>query len=75
MIGGVTVNVILGFLIYILVVAAWGETIISNDSLRYGLAVNKEIRALNIGLDDGDKIISIEGRPVENVRLLNTQVF
>mgnify|MGYP003110760682 FL=1 len=75
MIGGVTVNIVLGFFIYILVVAAWGENELRNESLNYGLAVNKEIRELNIGLDDGDKIIAVDGEPVKNVNLLNAQVF
>ena len=75
MIGGVTVNVIVGFFIYILVVAAWGETRIENDQLNYGLAVNKELRDLNIGLEDGDIITHVEGEPVENVRLVNIQIF
>lgn len=75
MIGGVTVNIVLGFFIYILVVAAWGENELKNESLEYGLAVNKEIRELNLGLEDGDKIIAVDGEPVENVNTLNMQVF
>lgn len=73
MIAGVTVNVIVGFFIYIAVVAAWGETVVNNDNLEYGLAIHPEFRAL--GLEDGDIITAIEGEPVENVRLLNIQVF
>lgn len=75
MIGGVTVNVIVGFFIYILVVAAWGETRIENDQLNYGLAVNKQIRDLNLGFEDGDIITHVEGEPVENVKLVNIQIF
>lgn len=75
MIGGVTVNVIAGFFIYILVVAGWGETRIENDQLNYGLAVNKQIRELNLGFEDGDIITHVEGEPVENVRLVNIQLF
>jgi len=75
MIGGVTVNVIVGFFIYILVVAAWGETRVENDQLTYGLAVNKEIRDLNLGFEDGDIITHVQGEPVENVRLVNIQIF
>ncbi|MDX1651963.1 MAG: RIP metalloprotease RseP [Brumimicrobium sp.] len=75
MIAGVTVNVILGFFLYILITAAWGDSRLTNDSLKYGLAINEEIRELNLGIQDGDKIISIGGEPVENVNLLNIQVF
>lgn len=75
MIGGVTVNVIVGFFIYILVVAAWGETRIENDQLNYGLAVNKQVRDLNLGIEDGDIITHVEGEPVENIKLVNIQIF
>ncbi|MEX1190566.1 MAG: RIP metalloprotease RseP [Brumimicrobium sp.] len=75
MLGGVTVNVVLGIFIYILVVAAWGDSRLENNSLKYGLAVNKEIRELNLGIEDGDKIIAVDGEPVENVTLINMQVF
>lgn len=75
MVGGVTVNVILGFFIYILVVAAWGETVLTNDSLKYGLAVHPEVKKLNIGLEDGDIITAVDGQKVENANLVNIQVF
>jgi regulator of sigma E protease len=75
MIGGVTVNVIVGFLIYILVVAAWGETVIPNDQLKHGLAINKNIRALNLGIEDGDIIEAVDGEVVESYGLINIQVF
>lgn len=75
MIGGVTVNIILGFFIYIAVVAAWGESVLQNDSLKYGLAIHPEIRDLDLGLEDGDIITEVDGKPVENVNLLNIQVF
>jgi regulator of sigma E protease len=75
MIGGVTVNVILGFIIYIVVVAAWGETVVQNDSLKYGLAVHEDIRSLDLGIEDGDIITKIEGEEVENVRAMNLHIF
>jgi regulator of sigma E protease len=75
MVGGVTVNIVLGLFIYILVVSAWGENRLENDSLNYGLAINKELRDLNLGIEDGDKIIAVDGEPIENVNALNIQVF
>src|SRR5210317_1873208 len=33
MLGGVTVNLILGFLIYMMVMFAWGRTVVTNDDL------------------------------------------
>lgn len=75
MIGGVTVNVIVGIFIYIAVVAAWGEDVISNDTLKYGVAVNEDIKALNLGIEDGDIITAVNGEAVENSRLVNIQIF
>lgn len=75
MVGGVAVNVVVGFFIYIAVVAAWGETVLQNDTLKYGLAIHPEIRDLDLGLEDGDIITKIDGQEVENVNLLNIQVF
>ena len=75
MVGGVLVNIILGFVIYIIVVAAWGETVVQNDSLKYGIAVNKDIRALDLGIEDGDIITTVEGKEVENARAINLHIF
>lgn len=75
MIGGVAVNVVIGFFLYIVVIAAWGEEYIENNQLKYGLAVHKQIRDLNIGLEDGDIITHIEGETVENINHLNVQIF
>lgn len=75
MIAGVTVNVILGFFIYTIVVGAWGDNVLPNDSLKYGLAVNKNFEKLNAGIQDGDKIIAVDGEKVENVNLINLQIF
>src|SRR5690554_6561404 len=75
MIAGVTVNVIFGFLIYILIVAAWGENTLSNDTLKHGIAVNKNFAELNLGIEDGDLITAVDGEKVENVNLINLQIF
>ena len=75
MIAGVTVNVIVGLAIYILVVAAWGDNVIENDSLKHGLAVNPNFTELESGIEDGDIITAVDGEPVENVNLINIQIF
>lgn len=75
MVGGVTVNVILGFFIYILVVAAWGDNVIENNTLKYGIAVDPTFQELGVDLEDGDIITAVEGEPVENVREINIQIF
>lgn len=75
MIAGVTVNVILGFFIYIMVVSFWGDSVISNDTLKYGIAVNDNFNALNTGIEDGDIITAVDGEKVEDAHLVNLQIF
>ncbi|HZH87124.1 MAG TPA: RIP metalloprotease RseP [Brumimicrobium sp.] len=75
MVAGVVVNIIVGFFIYILVVAAWGDDVVSNDSLKYGVAVNKNFAELNLGVEDGDLITAVNGEKVENANLVNLQIF
>jgi len=75
MVAGVVVNVIFGFFIYIMVVAAWGDNVLSNDTLKYGVAVNKNFAELNLGIEDGDIITAVDGEKVENANLVNLQIF
>jgi len=63
MIGGVTVNVILGILIYIMVLFVWGTQYIPTDQLKYGIYADSV--ATEMGLRSGDKIISVGGEEVE----------
>ncbi len=64
MIGGVTVNVILGVLIYAMVLFAWGEEYLPTENAKYGIACDS--LALKMGLKDGDKILSVENKPVKS---------
>jgi regulator of sigma E protease len=64
MLGGVIMNVLVAFIIYALVLYKWGETKIPMESLKYGLGVqNKEL--LDLGLKSGDKILAVNGKPVQ----------
>lgn len=57
MIGGVTVNFILGFIIFAGILWYFGTSYIAADSVKQGIKVEEMGAAL--GLQDGDKIISI----------------
>jgi len=57
MLGGVTVNFLLGFLIYGLVLWNYGESFLPNDNLQYGIATDS--LAQEMGLQDGDQIVKI----------------
>jgi len=63
MLGGVTVNMILGVLIFWVLALKYGEVYTPNDGLKYGIAPGKI--GQKIGLLPGDKITAINGKHVE----------
>jgi len=63
MLGGVTVNVLLAFAIFIMVMWVWGESYIPVSNLKYGLYADSLARKM--GLQDGDNIIAVAGKPLE----------
>ncbi len=64
MIAGVVMNLVLAIAIYIGVCYAWGESYIANEDVRWGCNFNETGHAL--GFEDGDRIRSIDGEPIEN---------
>ncbi|HOY11782.1 MAG TPA: RIP metalloprotease RseP [Saprospiraceae bacterium] len=63
MVGGVVVNFILGFLIFAGLLYFYGETYYKNSDLKYGIMVDS--LGMELGLEDGDKLVSIGGKPVD----------
>jgi regulator of sigma E protease len=63
MLGGVTVNFILGFFILGMVLFVWGEEYLPNKNVEYGIQV--DTLGMNLGLQNGDKIISVGDVPFE----------
>ena len=63
MLGSVTVNLILGFLIYIMILFVWGKNILPNSSLPMGLGVTP--LAEKVGLEEGDQIILVDGKKLD----------
>lgn len=59
MIGGVTVNLLLGMLIYIMVLFAWGREYLPLENATYGIHPSKTLAAA--GIREGDRIIRIDG--------------
>ncbi len=65
MLGGVTVNVILAAAIYMVMLMVWGEQYLpTSEANKYGITCDSI--ALEMGLQDGDKIYSIDNEQVEN---------
>ncbi|MDO3627709.1 RIP metalloprotease RseP [Mucilaginibacter sp. BT774] len=63
MLGGITVNILLGILIFWVITLKYGETQTPNDNLKYGIAPG--IVGKKIGLQAGDKIVSVNGKHIE----------
>ena len=63
MLGGVTVNFILGILLYILILNIWGERYLPNENIKDGIWVQDQL-GTDLGLKTGDKILTIDGSPV-----------
>lgn len=73
MIGGVTVNLILGFLIYTMILWYWGEQYLPLQNAKYGIVADS--LAQSIGLKDGDKILAIDGAVPENFEAITRDVI
>ena len=64
MLGGIFVNFILGFALYILILFTWGESYISNENLEGGIWVTNRL-GTELGLQTGDQIKTIDGKPIK----------
>jgi|TARA_R110002072_G_scaffold254433_17_gene413369 regulator of sigma E protease len=64
MLGGVFVNFILGIFIYIMLMYSYGEKYLPNDNVKDGVWVQDSL-AINIGLQNGDKIIAVDGEKIK----------
>ena len=64
MLGGVTMNVLLAFFIYAMILYHWGEQKLPNANAKYGIWVTDSLMN-DIGLKNGDKIEAVNGEPIE----------
>ncbi len=64
MIGGVTVNIILGFFIYIMIIATYGDEYSTPDDLKYGFGFTPTME--QYGFEQGDKILAVNGEELED---------
>lgn len=65
MLGGVTVNFILAVIIYIGMAYSYGDQYIVANSLKDGFLVTEKTIGDKLGVQTGDKIIAVDGDPVE----------
>jgi regulator of sigma E protease len=61
MVGGVTVNIILAFAIYIAILTVWGERYLPAEEVKYGIVASP--LAEDMGLQTGDRIVALDGEP------------
>lgn len=74
MLGGIIVNVILGIFIFWVLTVKYGETYIPNNSVKYGIVPG--IIGQKMGLKAGDKIVAVNGKPVERFEdLMSSRVL
>jgi regulator of sigma E protease len=64
MLGGVFVNFVLGIFIYIMLMYAYGEKFLPNENVTDGVWVQDSL-AINLGLQTGDKVLSIDGEKIK----------
>lgn len=73
MIGGVTVNIILGVFIYTIILMTWGEEYLPTENAKYGIMADSI--AIEMGLQSGDKILSVDGKYVENFMKIPAEII
>ena len=73
MLGGVTVNLILGFLIYMMILFVWGKNTLYSEALPLGL--DPSPIAEEIGFQAGDQLITVDGKALDNVLEINKFLF
>lgn len=64
MIGGVTVNVLLSWLIYSMILFTWGKTILPANEAKYGVDVSPYMT--EIGFENGDQIVAINNELISD---------
>ncbi len=63
MLGGVTVNVLLGIFIFWMLTFRYGESYLPNSEAKHGIVAYE--LAEQIGLHTGDRVVAINGKPFE----------
>lgn len=73
MCGGVTVNLILGFLIYICIVFSWGDDRIQPQNIEAGLSVAPMLN--QYGLQSGDVVLAVNGEIIDDALDVNKEIM
>ena len=63
MLGGVTMNILLAFFIYAMILFTWGETKTPIQNVSNGIGITDSLM-YELGFKDGDKILTVNDKPV-----------
>ncbi len=74
MLGGVTVNFILAYIIYVFLSFGYGDTDISTDSIQDGYLITNPILT-DLGIKTGDDLVAINGEKVSSVSEIRSQII
>ena len=73
MLGGIIVNILVAAIAYMIIFGTWGEQYRPTPSAKYGIAVDSTARS--IGLQSGDMIVGVDGKPVERFNRIVPQII
>src|SRR5688572_9133924 len=73
MLGGVTVNIILAILIFIMILWVWGKEYLPPENVTYGITADSLTRTA--GLKDGDIVLKVGDRPLEDMGGLRGEII
>jgi regulator of sigma E protease len=73
MLGCIVVNLVVGFLIYIMIFWGYGKTFVSNESLENGYSFGEVMQ--KYGFENGDRILSMNGKEVLTSDEINKAVM
>ena len=73
MVGGVLMNVIVAFIIYIGSLFAWGETYLPAENVKYGIVADGPFAEL--GLQTGDIVVGLDNEPIERFEGIVSEIL
>jgi regulator of sigma E protease len=73
MVGGVLVNFILAIIIYAAILGYYGQTVLNNDAVTFGIVPTP--LAKEIGFRAGDKILEVNGLPVTRFMAISGDIL
>jgi len=73
MVGGVTVNILLGFFIYMIIIFTWGTSYVTTEDIPKGYEVAESFE--KFGFKDGDRILKVNGEDFKDAREINMYLF